>query len=62
MGLFLSQVPNREGISVFANWALYFQTLSGALLLLPHEWHYSPAPGEVIFTDNILNPVIYLPA
>jgi len=50
------------GISVFVNWALYFQTPLVVALLLPSEWHYSPAPAEVMFIDSILKIVVYLPA
>lgn len=40
--------------STFTNWAFCFQTQLVAVLLLPSDGHYSPAPEEIVFIDNIL--------
>lgn len=40
--------------SILTNQALHFQTQLGAVLLLPPDGHYGPAPGEIVFMDDIL--------
>lgn len=41
-------------ISILTDQALHFQSQRGAVLLLPPDGHYGPAPGEIVFIDNIL--------